>query len=239
MQNATIDAGALKTVAGQIDVLARYGVPLPRQILATTLADAERFRANLARPVVAKVASADVLHRTESGGVIVGLKSAEELAVAYERILRDVRAAEPDATIEGVLVQEMVEDGLHVFVGVKRDPTFGPMIAVGPGGTLVEIIAKLAMRPAPVDAQQALAMLSSPPLDALLRGFRTAKEYDRQALASAIAAVSLMALDAPGAAEIEFNPLIVLSKGAGCAAVDYKFRLLPSAAHRKPSSASA
>ncbi|MGH7685017.1 MAG: acetate--CoA ligase family protein, partial [Vulcanimicrobiaceae bacterium] len=236
-QQAAFDAVTLKTVAGQIDVLTRYGIPLPRQILARTVAEAERFRAGIDRPVVVKIASADLLHRTESGGVVVGVKSTEELAGAYDRILRDVGVAEPGATIEGVLIQEMLE-GLHVFVGMKRDPTFGPMIAVGPGGTLVELIAKLAMRPAPVDAAQALNMLSSPPLDALLRGFRADKEYDRDALASAIVAVSLLALDAPQAAEIEFNPLIVLSKGAGCAAVDYKFRLLPSAADPTPSSAS-
>jgi acyl-CoA synthetase (NDP forming) len=238
IRDAAIDEGLLETVAGQIDVLERYGVPLPKQTLATTLADAERFRASLDRPVVVKIASADIVHRTESGGVIVGVKSAEELAEAYERVVRDVTAAEPGSTIEGVLVQEMIEDGLHVFVGTKRDPTFGPMIAAGPGGTLVELIARLAMRPAPVDLKQALEMLGSPPLDALLRGFRGGAELDREALASAVVAISLLALDAPRAAEIEFNPLIVLSKGAGCAAVDYKFRLLPSAADPTPSSAS-
>ncbi len=228
----TVDRGALTTVAGQIDTLTRYRIPLPRQILSESLAGAERFRVALGRPVVVKVASADVLHRTETGGVVIGVNTAEELAAAYEHVTRSVSSS------EGVLVQEMIEDGLHVFVGMKRDPAFGPIIAVGPGGTLVELVAKLAMRPAPVNAEQALDMLSSSPLDSLLRGFRGGTELDRNALAAAIVSISLLAIDAPHAFEIEFNPLIVLSKGAGCAAVDYKFRLLPSAADPRPSSAS-
>lgn len=226
-QRGAIEKDALVTVASQIAVLKRYGIPLPWQILAENLGEAEQFRSALGRPVAVKVASTSVLHRTEAGGVVVGVRSAQELASAYDRVMRNVSTSEPNASIEGVLVQEMIEEGLHVFVAMKRDPVFGPMIAVGPGGTLVELIAKVAMRPAPVDAEQALELLSAAPLDVLLRGFRKATEFDREALASALVAISLLALDAPQAAEIEFNPLIVLSKGAGCAAVDYKFRLLP------------
>lgn len=226
-RQSAIENGALDTIADQIAILKRYGIPLPRQILAKNAAEAEAFRSTLGRPVVVKVASTGLVHRTEAGGVAVGVTTSQELVEAYERVTHNVSKSEPEASIEGVLVQEMIDDGLHVFVGMKRDPAFGPMIAVGPGGTLVELIAKLAMRPAPVDAEQALDMLSAPPLDALLRGFRGGKEFDREALASAIVAISLLALDAPQAAEMEFNPLIVLSKGAGCAAVDYKFRLLP------------
>ena len=231
-RQAAVDRRKLATVAGQIDVLTQYGIPLPKQILAANLAEAERFRAELGRPVVVKIASVELLHRTEAGGVVAGVNTSDELANAYDRIMHT------EASIEGVLVQEML-DGLHVFVGMKRDPTFGPMIAVGPGGTLVELIATLAMRPAPLSAEAALELLASSRLDALLRGFRGVDGFDRKALAAAIASLSVLALDAPDAAEIEFNPLIVLSKGAGCAAVDYKFRLLPSAAAQKPSSASA
>jgi len=211
------------TTRDQIAVLERYGIALPRQVLATSLAEAERFRASAGVPVVIKIAAPDLLHRTEAGGVAINIRSAEELAQAYERILASIGARYPDTRIDGMLVQEMVGDGTQAFVGVKRDPTFGPIVAVGPGGTFVELFGKLAMRPAPLDPDQALAMLQLTVLDRLLGGFRGAAALDRNALAQLISNVSKLAADAPELQEMEFNPVIVLPDGRGCVAVDYKF----------------
>src|SRR6202044_2602225 len=136
--------------SGQIALLERYGIPLPRQILATSLQEAEAFRAKLNAPVVVKIAAPELLHRTEAGGVAVNIRSAEALAQAYNGMLARIK----NVRIDGVLIQEMAGDGMHVFVGMKRDPTFGPIVAAGPGGTLVELFGKLAMRPAPVDTNQ-------------------------------------------------------------------------------------
>jgi acetyltransferase len=215
----------LATTAGQIAVLVRYGIALPRQLLAASLEEAEHFRASVNGPVVVKIAAPELLHRTEAGGVAINIRSADELAQAYERVLASIRANHPDARIDGMLIQEMVGEGTHAFVGVKRDPTFGPIVAIGPGGTFVELFGKLAMRPAPLDPDQALSMLHGTVLDRLLAGFRGAAGFDRNSFAQLIANVSKLALEAPDVQEMEFNPVIVRPDGSGCVAVDYKFAL--------------
>jgi acetyltransferase len=221
---ARIAARELSTTAGQIAVLERYGIAMPAQTLAATLEAAEAFRAQLGGPVVVKIAAPELLHRTEAGGVAVNVGSAQQLAHAYERILTSVKQHHPDTRIDGMLIQEMSAEGVQAFVGMKRDPAFGPIVAVGAGGTLVELFGKLAMRPAPVDPDRALAMIDGSPLGKLLGGFRGAKAFDRRALAQLISNASYLALDAPELAEMEFNPVIVLPEGSGCVAVDYKFQ---------------
>ena len=222
-ERARLAPRAFATTRDQIAVLERYGIALPRQMLAASLDEAERFRASLGTPVAIKIAAPDVLHRTEAGGVAINIRSTDELARAYERILASIAAHHPNVRIEGMLIQEMAGEGAHVFVGVKRDPTFGPIVAVGPGGTFVELFGKLAMRPAPVDSDQALSMLERTALDRLLGGYRGAAALDRNALAQLISNVSTLAADAPELAEMEFNPVIVLPERRGCVAVDYKF----------------
>ena len=216
-----ISRDELATVKGQIAVLEGYGIPLPEQTLARDLKEADEFRRRAERPIAVKAASATLLHRTEAGAVALDVKSSEELTQAYDRVRKNLDGEQ----IEGVLVQAMIEGGLQAFVGVRRDPTFGPMLAVGPGGTLVELIGKVVLRPAPVTADEAMEMLRRSPLDALLSGFRGGTRFDRQAFADAIARLSQLAADAPDVAEIELNPIIVLGEGQGCAAVDFKFTL--------------
>lgn len=213
------------TTGRQIALLERYGIPLPRQVLARTLEEAEAFRAAINCPVAVKVAASDLLHRTETGAVATDVASPEELAEAYRVVLANVAQHGSKAKIDGVLVQEMIRGLAQAFVGMKRDPTFGPIIGVGPGGTFVELFGKLVMRPAPIDHARALEMLQDSPLDALLLGFRGAPPLDRNALANLISKLSRLAIDAPDFIEIEFNPIIVLPQGDGCAAVDYKFQL--------------
>jgi acyl-CoA synthetase (NDP forming) len=216
-----ISRDEITTVTAQISLLQRYGVSLPEQLLTRDVREAEEFRRRLNRPVAVKAASATLLHRTEAGAVALDITSSRELSEAYERVLKNAS----ENHVEGVLVQAMIEGGLQAFVGVRRDPTFGPMLAVGPGGTLVELIGKVVLRPAPVTPDEALEMLRRPPLDTLLSGFRGGTQFDRQALADVIARLSQLAADTPDAAEIELNPIIVLVEGKGCAAVDFKFSL--------------
>ena len=217
----SLDPARFETVAGQIAILEGYGIPLPRQILAKDVDEAETFLRKLGRPVVAKVAAPRMLHRTEAGGVAIGIATPEHIADEYYRICDNVERNAPSTQIEGVLVQEMIAGGAQMFVGMKRDATFGPIVAVAPGGTLVDLIPKPVLRPVPVDLDGALEMLASAPLRTILDGFRGEPALDRHALAQVIVAVSQLALDAPHVAELELNPVIVLPKG--CAAVDYKF----------------
>jgi acyl-CoA synthetase (NDP forming) len=217
-----ISRDEIATVKGQIAVLESYGIPLPEQILARDLKEAEEFRRRADRPIAVKAASVTLLHRTEAGAVVLNVKSSEELVQAYDRVRKSLDREH----IEGVLAQSMIEGGVQAFIGVRRDPTFGPMVAVGPGGTFVELIGKVVLRPAPVTSEEAMEMLQASPLDALLSGFRERTRYDRQALADAIARLSQLAADAPDVAEIELNPTIVLGEGQGCAAVDFKFHYI-------------
>lgn len=222
---STDRAHDVSTTSAQIATLERYGITLPRQILASSLAEAEAFRADVNAPIAVKIASPDLLHRTEAGGVAIDVRSKQQLADAYDAILSRVRKEHPRARVDGMLVQEMVDDGTQAFVAVKRDATFGPIVAVGAGGTLVELFGKVVMRPAPLEPVLVDAMLQESLLATLFAGYRGGTQYDRAAFATFVSNVSQLAADAPEIAEMEFNPVFVRPEGKGCVAVDYKFTL--------------
>ena len=217
----------LDQVEAQKAALAAYGVRLPREIIAATIQEAEAFRAELDSPVAVKIASPDIVHRTEIGGVVTDVRGEDALAVACDTVNTNARRHHPDARIEGLLVQEMVSGGLEVLVGVKRDPVFGPMIVFGPGGTLVELIADVHMLPAPVSEAAARRVLEESVLGPMFRGFRGSGPLDVEALAKTITRVSWLAVDRPEIAELDLNPVLVLGDGEGCLAVDYKFTVEP------------
>lgn len=213
----------LDHVEAQKAVLEAYGVRLPRETVASSIDEAEAFRAELDGPVAVKIASPDIAHRTEIGCVVTDVHGEDALAVACDTVNHNARRHHPDACIEGVLVQEMVSGGLEVLIGAKRDPVFGPMVVFGPGGTLVELIGKVDMLPAPVSAGVAKRLLLESPLGPLFRGFRGGGPLDVDALSKTIARVSWLAADRPEIAELDLNPVVVLAEGEGCVAVDYKF----------------
>ncbi len=213
----------LGNVQNQKAVLEAYGVRLPREMVAATIDEAEEFRAALDSAVAVKIASPDIAHRTEIGGVVTDVLGEDELAVACDTVNNNARRHHPDARIEGVLVQEMVNGRLEVLIGVKRDPVFGPMIVFGPGGTLVELIGDVNMLPCPVSEAVAYRLLDESVLGPLFKGFRGSGPLDLKALASTIARVSWLAADRPEIAELDLNPVAVLGDGDGCVAVDYKF----------------
>ena len=221
------DDAPLDRVEAQKAALTAYGVRLPREIIAATIQEAEAFRAELDSPVAVKIASPDIVHRTEIGGVVTDVRGEDALAVACDTVNTNARRHHPDARIEGLLVQEMVSGGLEVLVGVKRDPVFGPMIVFGPGGTLVELIADVHMLPAPVSEVAARRVLEESVLGPMFRGFRGSGPLDAEALAKTIARVSWLAVDRPEIAELDLNPVLVLGDGEGCLAVDYKFTVEP------------
>ena len=171
------------------------------------------------------IASADIAHRTEIGAVVTGIADADALAAAYERVLDNARRHHPDARIDGVLVQEMVDGGVEVLIGVKRDPVFGPMVAVGPGGILVELIGDVRLHPAPLSPAEAHRLIGLTALDVLLGGYRGGARLDAEALAETLSRVSWLAADRHEIAELDLNPVVVLGQGSGCVAVDYKFIL--------------
>jgi succinyl-CoA synthetase beta subunit len=171
-------------------------------------------------PVVAKILSPDIAHKTEAGGVALNLATPEALRDAAARILESARGHAPQARIEGVLVQRMETRGLvEALLGYRRDPHVGPIVTVAMGGVLAEIHADAAVRVAPVSRATAEAMIEEVASFALIRGYRGQPCGDLAALADAVAALSQLA-ELPEVAEAEINPLIVRREGEGVVAVD-------------------
>lgn len=177
-------------------------------------------------PVAAKILSPDITHKTDAGGVALGITSASELAERARTLIASARSHHPDVSIEGVLVQPMERGLAEVLVGFRVDAQAGPVITVGMGGTLAEIYRDYAVRVAPVSAAEAAAMIEEVRGFAVLRGHRGKPSGDIGALAEAIAALSMLAgLSAPAVMEAEINPLIVRAAGQGVVAVDGVVRM--------------
>jgi acetyltransferase len=202
-------------------IIEAWGVPIVREIRATTEAEATEAAQRLGYPVVLKIDSPDIPHKTEAGGVRVNLRGADEVRAAYREITANAVTFAPGATISGVLVQEMVTGGVEVIVGVKVDPQVGPMLLFGLGGIQVEIHDDFALRHCPIDAAEAADMIAEVKGAKLLAGFRGLPHADVDALARTLAAVSQLAVAlGRSLAELDINPLMVLPKGEGVKAVD-------------------
>jgi succinyl-CoA synthetase beta subunit len=170
-------------------------------------------------PVVAKILSPDIAHKTDAGGVVLHIADAPALERAARQILERVRAAHPDARLEGILVQRMERGLAEVILGYKRDPQVGPVVILGIGGVLAEIYHDFAMRLAPVSEEDAAQMIEEVKGLAVIRGYRGMPPGDTRALARAVSAWSQLA-HLPAVNEAEINPLIVKADGAGVIAVD-------------------
>ena len=138
-----------------------YGIPTPKQALAKTPAEAAKIASRLRFPVVLKIVSDDILHKTEAGGVIVGLESAADVRRAFVRLVKNAKGYKNNASIQGVQIQQMLKGGQEVMVGAVTDPSFGKMIAFGLGGVLVEVMKDITFRMTPVGKKEALSMLDS------------------------------------------------------------------------------
>ncbi|MEK7876269.1 MAG: acetate--CoA ligase family protein [Pseudomonadota bacterium] len=178
-------------------------------------------RAEVAFPVVAKILSPDIAHKTDAGGVVLNISDGVALKTAAEQILSRVQAKHPDAQISGILVQRLEKGLVEVILGFRRDPQVGPVVVLGVGGVLAEIYKDIAIRLAPVSIETAHAMVEEVRGLAVIRGYRGLPRGDCAALAQAVAAMSQLALlEGRSVAEAEINPLIVKHEGEGVVAVD-------------------
>jgi acyl-CoA synthetase (NDP forming) len=194
--------------------LARYGVTLPKSREVATAADAATAAEAIGFPVVLKIRSPDILHKTEAGGVVLDLRSREAVLAAADALTKAARAYNPVARIDGFLVQEMVS-GVEAIVGARNDPLYGPIILVGAGGVLVELARDAALRLLPVTAPDVTAMVGSLKLNKLLAGFRGKAAADRAALEKTVLALAQFYLDHRAKIEdVEINPLMVRPNGA-------------------------
>ncbi|WP_248958891.1 acetate--CoA ligase family protein [Sphaerisporangium perillae] len=202
-----------------------YGITTPGEGLATSPEEAARIAADIGLPVVMKIVSPDILHKTEAGGVIVGLRTPEEVRAAYDRITAAARAYDPDAAIDGVQVQRMLDGGHEVIIGAVTDPTFGKVVAFGLGGVLVEVLKDVTFRLAPLTHGEALGMLDDIKAAEVLRGVRGGEGADREALATMIERVGALVADFPEISEVDLNP--VFASASGATAADVRILLDP------------
>ena len=232
LERAPLAAEAFATEASAKAVLAEAGLPVPREAIAANRDEALAAARTMGFPLVLKIVSPDIAHKTEVGGVFVGVRSEAQLLEEYANLLARVAQKAPEARIAGVLVAQMVEGGVELILGTKKDPMFGPMVMVGLGGIFAEIFKDVALQPAPVDEAQATAMLQSLKAFALLDGARGRPKADVPAAAKAIAALSRFAVrHADSVSEIDINPLMVLDLGRGALALDAL--LVPEQPHTK------
>lgn len=211
--------GGIPESAGKA-VARLYGIPVPDGTTATTADDAVRIADEVGYPVVLKVEAEGLHHKTEAGGVVVGLDDATAVREALPALLARVATAAPGAVVRGVLVERMVAGGVELVVGGTNDPVFGPAVVVGMGGVLVEILRDTVHQLAPVDANAALRMLGELRGRALLDGYRGSAPSDVAAVAGAISRVATLLSELPEVREIDLNPLVALERGRGCAALD-------------------
>jgi succinyl-CoA synthetase beta subunit len=194
----------------------------PKSALAKTPDEAAAWAPRIGFPVAVKIVSPEASHKTEIGGVALGLRDASAVRAAAEGMTARLAAHDPRARIEGFLVQEMV-DGLEMIMGVREDPQFGPFMLVGLGGVLVEVMRDVAIRLLPIDEDTARDMIRSLRGAALLERFRGRSPRDRDAAVQAMTGLSRLFIDhRPWLSDLELNPLIVLGQGAGVRAVDVR-----------------
>jgi acetyltransferase len=197
-----------------MQLLTFYGFQFPRHMLVRTAADAARAAAKIGFPVVMKISSPDILHKTDVGGVRINIRNEQEAEEAFTEITANARRIMRDAFIKGVMVSEMVKSGKEVILGVTFDRTFGHMIMFGLGGIYVEVLKDVSFRIVPVSRQDALAMVNEIRTVGLLRGARGEHPVDINAIASNIVHLSCLISDFPEIQELDLNPLVVHERGA-------------------------
>ncbi len=212
-----------------------YGITIPKEGVANTAAEAAELAASIGFPVVMKIVSPQILHKTEAGGVIVGVKSAEQAKDAYANIVDNARKYDAKAEILGVQVQQMLAGGQEVIIGAVTDPAFGKLVAFGLGGILVEVLKDITFRLAPASNEDALSMLDGIAAAEILRGVRGAKPVDRAALAGMIERVSALVADFPEISEMDLNPVFATERGATAADVRIVLDFKPAPPRYRPS----
>lgn len=210
-------------------ILEAYGLKIPQSEIADTPEAAIEIASRIGYPVVLKIASPDILHKTDVGGVKVGLRNAEEVQDAFELMVYRAQRYVPEARLWGCLVQEMVPSGgLEVLVGMNRDPQFGPLVTFGLGGIYVETLKDVTFRIAPFSMQEAMEMLTEIRSHALLDGVRGKPAIDKDAIVDTLLRIGQLVQDFPEIVELDINPLMVYPRAQGAIAIDMRLVLTKS-----------
>ena len=201
-------------------MLEAYGIQNVPGDLASDLNEAVKIAEEVGFPVVMKIVSEDILHKSDSGGIALNIKNTEELRVEYDAMMARLTQTEPQARIRGVMVEKMAPKGLEVIVGMRRDPTFGPLMMFGLGGTMVELLKDISFKVAPLSDGDIEEMIDCTLAGKLLKGYRGSAKADIEVVKETIARLSQLSLDNPEISEIEINPLIVYPEGQGAISLD-------------------
>ncbi len=201
-------------------MLEAYGIRNVPGDLAMDVDEALMIADKSGYPVVMKIVSEDILHKSDSGGIALDILNPEQLRVEYDAMLARIAQIEPSARIRGVMVEQMAPKGLEVIVGMRRDPTFGPLMMFGLGGTMVELLKDISFKVAPLTSEDIDEMIENTLAGKLLKGYRSSAKADIKAVKDTIARLSQLSLDNPAISEIEINPLIVYPEGQGAISLD-------------------
>jgi acetyl-CoA synthetase (ADP-forming) len=196
------------------EVLVNYKIPVVEGEVVRTIEGAKKFAERVGYPVVLKVVSRQIIHKTDVGGVILDIKNEKELYQAYHQIIKDVEKNAPDARIDGFFVQKMMPRDYEVIVGGKRDPTFGQTIAFGLGGIFVEVFEDVSFRIVPITKEDAVEMIKEIRAYKILRGYRGKKPADLKALVDILLKTSRMLEENQEIKELDINPIFALPDGA-------------------------
>jgi len=195
-------------------VCMEYGIPVTKFKLAKNETEAAKFATSIGFPVVLKIVSPDIIHKSDVGGVIVSVKNVQEVRSSYIQIMGNVKKHNPKARIVGMLVQEMAPAGTEVIVGSIKDPQFGPALMFGLGGVFVEVLKDVTFRIAPLNEDEAAEMISEVKAYPLLKGYRNTPPADLKAIIQILLNTSKLVMDNPEIKELDLNPIIVYEKGA-------------------------
>ncbi|WP_319506682.1 acetate--CoA ligase family protein [uncultured Methanolobus sp.] len=208
-----------------MDILKAYDIPVVDSRIAKTLPEAIKAAEDMGYPVVMKILSPEISHKTDVGGIRLNLKHADDVERAYNSMMSDVRHYMPDATVTGVQLQKMISGGKEVIIGMDRDPQFGPLLMFGLGGTYVEFLKDVSFAVAPITVAEAKHMVSSIKTYPLIAGVRGETASDIDSIVQTLLKVSQLVTDFPEILEFEINPLMVMPEGEGCVAMDIRFTL--------------
>ena len=210
------------------DVMRAVGVAVPQSRIAHSPQQAVEFADDIGYPVVMKIVSKDIIHKSDAGGVALDLENKKEVLDAYEAILRNCRAYKADAVIEGIQVDEMIQPGVETIVGARQDSSFGPTVMFGLGGVYVEVLKDIAFRSFPLSREETLTMIGQINSYPLLLGVRGEARKDIDEVASAIIKTGWILKKTNAISDIEVNPLVVYDHGEGVKAVDVRILLRES-----------
>jgi len=208
------DGRSILTEFESKNFLRQKGIPIVETRLARTQKEAVLLSQKIGFPVVLKIASPDIVHKSDSGGVKLGLKSVSEIRMAYREIMDAIKKQNPCAVIEGVTVQKMAKSGIEVIVGASKDPQFGPVLMFGLGGVFVEVLKDVSFRIIPISRKDAREMIEEIKGYPLLQGYRGKKPADLPALIEILFKISRLMEENPEIKELDLNPVIAYEKGA-------------------------